>query len=72
MKIIDNSSMYVDFVTLQEGDVFKAYDEFYFMKVHEFDKHGETYNAVNLESGYFDCFSDFFQVQELNATLTVK
>lgn len=74
MKIIDNATMFVNFDSLQSGDVFKSHDmNCYCMKmVAEIDTvDNESYNAVNLSNGHLEWFRGSFQVQKLNATLTV-
>lgn len=74
MKIIDNATTFVNFDSLQSGDVFKAYDvNCYCMKiVNEIDTvDNESFNAINLSNGNLEWFRGSFQVKKLNATLTV-
>ena len=70
IKVIDNSRTGTRFNCLSTGTTFKHIDRYY-IKVSLITDQMESYNAVDLSDGEFECFNDSDLVFPFNCELIV-
>lgn len=72
MDIIYKKGEQVEFRTLTSGDVFR-YNEATYMRIQEISNEEDYYyNAVELKTGYVECFEPEDWVELVDAKLTIS
>lgn len=72
IKVIDNASQEVRFGLLETGATFKSMGGNYYIKVSTIEDQMESYNAVDLSDGEFECFNPSDFVIPFNGELIIQ